>query len=171
MGFMPSERSRASTLLGFVKDHMVNAGDVITYDELAGLLDLRVDDVKEIPSTVSGVIARVNKRLHLNGDWRHLSNIPTVGYRVASPDDLRTETIARQQHMLRTHLAAMSATSKTLIHPDSTPAVRKQAADARAHQDALAVIMRKHNRQTRKVWPAHERSIVVDDSLLNDDQP
>lgn len=168
MGFMPSERSRASTLLTYVLGGMNNAGEVITYEEMADLLELRTDDPRDIPNLVSGVVARVNKRLHLKGDWRHLSNVPTVGYRIATPDDLRTESIARQQHMVRTQAAAISATSKAIIHPDSTPAIRRQATDARAHQDALSIIIRKQNRQIRKSWPAHERSVVEPDALSDD---
>jgi hypothetical protein len=169
MAFTPSDNSRASILLAYVVSEMKEAGHTISYDDIATLIELEYADVSEVVTTISGVIATVNKRLARNGDWRHLFNIPNVGYRIAYPSDLRAEVVARHDHMVKTHNAAVRATNKAIIHPDSSAAERRQATDTLALQDSLATIMRKHNRQSRVTWPSSERPAVTAE-MLDDDQ-
>jgi hypothetical protein len=160
MSFLPNESSRASIVLGFVKDHCHDAGQTITYSEMLGLVD--VDASVDDPTLLlSGVVAEVNKRLHRDGDWRHLANVPTVGYRIASTDDLRSESFARMRRSERQQIANQRAIEKVIRHPDATPNERKRAADASAAQAALLMMMRREQRKIRQLWPAEETSPVI----------
>lgn len=160
MSFLPNESSRASVVLGFVRDHCHDAGQTITYSEMLALVDVEVE-VSDPSTLLAGVVAEVNKRLHRDGDWRHLVNVQMVGYRVASPDDLRSESFARMRRSERQQIANQRAIEKVIRHPDATPTERKRAADASAAQAALLMMMRREQRKIRQLWPSEEKSPVV----------
>lgn len=158
--FLPNENSRASILLGYVREHMHDAGDQVTYEEVLTLLEVDADP-KQAGSLLSGVIATVNKRLHRAGDWRHLSNVQTVGYRIANPADIRHEALARLRMIERQAVASLRATEKGIRHPDATPGERKRAADAAAAQANALSMMRRENRKIKQAWPAEEPVVVA----------
>ena len=160
MSFLPNENSRASIVLGFVREFMVDAGQTITYTELLDMLDLSHVPQRDASFVLSGVVMEVNKRLHRDGDWRHLTNVEGVGYRVASPADLRAENVARMRRVERQQVANQRAIEKAIRHPDASGQERKQAADAAQAQAALLMLFRKEHRKIRKLWPAPETSPV-----------
>jgi hypothetical protein len=159
MAFIPSENSRATVLVGYVLEHMPEVGDQLTYTEMLDLCGF--DETPPDPATVlSGVVAEVNKRLHRAGDWRHLSNVQKVGYRIASPSQLRTEVFGRMRHVKRQHIANQRAIEKVIRHPDATAAERKRAADAASQHAALLTLLTREQRKIQKSWPAEEVSPV-----------
>lgn len=162
--FTPNENSRASLLLGYVREHMEEAGDTVTYEEVAGILGL--EECDDPGSAFSSIITVVNKRLHRDGDWRHLVNVAKLGYRVGTPNDVRQETLSRQRWVERQQASALRATEKIVRHPDATPGERQRAANAAASQAALLQMVRREHRKIRKAWPAEEESPVLDEVIL-----
>lgn len=162
MSFLARENSRATLLLGYVREHMPDTGNRITYDEVIDVIDLDASEIttRDLGSVLSGVVAEVNKRLHRDGDWRHLANIETVGYQIATPAELREESMSRMRRTMRMQVANQRAIEKAIRHPDSTPGERKRAADAAAAQAALLTLIRREQRKIRHVWPAEETSPV-----------
>lgn len=158
--FQPSERSRATILHRYVREHMADVGDTITYDEIAAMLGMDFDGVERASLLTANLIGDVNRRLHREGDWRHLVNVPTVGYCVASPEAIRVEVANRLRHIERTQASALRATEKGVRHPDATVAERRRAADAAAAQSALLALTRRENRKVMSLWPADEVSPV-----------
>jgi hypothetical protein len=161
MSFLPNENSRASIVLGYVREYLTDAGQTITYDEMLGLLDIE-RTAADMSFLLSGVVAEVNKRLHRDGDWRHLANVPSVGYRIASPSDLRAEALGRMRRSERQQVANQRAIEKAIRHPDASPVERKRAADASAAQAGLLMLIRKEQRKIRNLWPAPETSPVAE---------
>ena len=160
-GFLAVENARASTLLAYVRDYMPDTGDQITYTEVLDLLEMNDVDPKTVGSVLSGVVAVVNKRLHRDGDHRHLSNIATVGYCIGTPARMREEVISRMRAVDRQMVANLRLTEKIVRHPDATTAERKRAADAAAAQAALLSMVRRDQRRVRAAWPAEETSPVL----------
>lgn len=165
MGFLPSENSRASILLGYVCEHMTEAGDSITYDEVLGLIGLDRSEIKGpyVSQELSSLISTVNKRLHREGDWRHLVNEVSVGYRIGTPSEIRCEVINRMRWIDRQQVSSLRAIEKGVRHPDATPGERKRAADAAASQAALVRLVRREQRKMRSAWVAEEVSPVPPD--------
>lgn len=160
-GFLPNEHSRASLLLDYLRAEMLNAGDCISYIDVLELLGVEADP-REASSLLSEVISTVNKRLYNDGDWRHLATVETVGYRIATPADLRHETFARLRRSERQQVATQRAIVKVIRHPDSTAAEQRRASDAAAAQAPLLMIQRREQRKIRRMWPAEETSPVPD---------
>lgn len=160
MSFLPNENSRASIVLGYVRDYMTDAGQTVTYSELLAMLDLEHVNHRDASFILSGVVMEVNKRLHRDGDWRHLTNVENVGYRIATPTDLRAENVARMRRVERQQVANQRAIEKAIRHPDASALERKQAADAAQAQAALLMLFRKEHRKIRNLWPAPETSPV-----------
>lgn len=160
MSFLPNESSRASIVLGFVREHMHDVGASISYSEMLALIELDTE-VADVSTLLSGVVAEVNKRLHRDGDWRHLANVPTAGYRIASPEDLRSESMARMRRSQQQQVANIRAIEKVVRHPDATVEVRKRASDASAAQGAFLQVMSHHAKKVRVAWPSSEQSPVA----------
>jgi hypothetical protein len=158
--FVPSENSRASVILGYVKDHMIEVGDLLTYTEMLGLIEVDPSIVPDPPTLLSGIVAQINKRLHQAGDWRHMINVPTVGYRIAAPGEIREEVLGRMRHVDRQQVNNLRAIEKVVRHPDTTPAERKRAADAVSAQQALLTMVRREQTKIRNAWPAEESSPI-----------
>lgn len=165
MGFLPSENSRASILLGYVNEYMTEAGDAITYDEVLGLIDVDRSEIKTpyVSQELSSLIATVNKRLHREGDWRHLVNEVGVGYRIGTPPEVRHEVVNRMRWVDRQQVSSLRAIEKVVRHPDATPGERKRAADAAASQAALLRLVRREQMKMRKAWVEEETSPVRPD--------
>jgi DNA-binding winged helix-turn-helix (wHTH) protein len=157
--FMPNDNSRASVLHAYVCEHLPEAGDIVTYAELRDMLDVDEGD-RFISSVLSPVIALVNKKLHRDGEHRHLVNVENVGYRIASPSDIRVETLGRLRHIDRQQVMALRAMEKAVRHPDASASERKRAADAVAQQAALMQMTRREQAKLRRMWPADEVSPV-----------
>jgi hypothetical protein len=161
--FTTSENGRATIIYGYTKDHLVEVGDVITYDEMLDLLEIPKADIADPSSTLSGVISQVNKRLHQSGCWRHLINIPNVGYRIARPGELRSEVFGRMRHIERQQVTNLRAIEKVVRHPDATAGERKRAADAAATQSRLLQLVRHEQRKMRRQWPEEEVSPIPEE--------
>ena len=160
MSFLPNENSRASIILGYVREYMTDAGNTVTYSELLAMLDLPDVPHREASFVLSSVVMEVNKRLHRDGDWRHLTNVEGIGYRIASPSDLRAENVSRMRRVERQQVANQRAIEKAIRHPDAGALERKRAADAAQAQAALLMLFRKEHRKIRNLWPASETSPV-----------
>ena len=158
--FTPSENSRSSIILGYVKEHLTEVGNLLPYGEMLALIDLDETQVPDPPTLLSGIVAQINKRLHQSGDWRHLINVPTVGYRIAAPGEIRCEVLGRMRHVDRQQVNNLRAIEKVVRHPDTTPAERQRAADAVNAQQALLTMVRREQRKIRSAWPAEESSPV-----------
>lgn len=162
-GFLPNENSRASILLDYVRAEMVNAGDCLSYEDTLKLVGVEAD-IHEASQLLSGVVNVVNKRLHRDGDWRHLSTVEMVGYRIATPAELRLETMARLRRSERQQVATQRAIEKVIRHPDATTAEQRRATDAAAAQAPLLMIQRRELQKIRRLWPTEETSPVSDES-------
>lgn len=162
MTFLPNENSRASKVLDYVREQMTETGDLVTYEMLCDIIDLPLVglDRRDIVSKLSGLIDEVNKRLHRDGDWRHLYNVVTQGYRIASAADIRQENLGRMRQSEATQTRALRAIEKAIRHPDATAAERRQAADVAANQGALLALSKKEHRKVRALWPKEEVSPV-----------
>jgi hypothetical protein len=160
MPFLPQENSRASLLADLVRS-IDEQGTMISYSDIFDLFDMDDKPVDQAQPFLSSVVAKANQRLHRDGDWRHLQNVPTVGYRVASPAGLRDEVMARQRSAQRTMIAALRASEKVIRHPNASVLERRQATDAVTAQAALLTMVRREQRKIRNAWPADERSPVV----------
>lgn len=161
MSFLPKERSRATLLLAYVQDQMSEAGVVIDYATALDICDIVGVSTEDASTILAGVISKVNARLHSSGDWRHLINVPTVGYRIATPAEVREEAFGRLNHINRQHHAILRSTEKVIRHPDITPAERVRAANAAAAQGSLLLTFRQQSRTLKKAWPEEERSPVL----------
>lgn len=160
MPFMPNENSRASKLLDYVEAHLNDEGDLITYEEMLGLIDWVLPDGVPPGQALSGIVADVNTRLHRSGDWRHLQNRQGVGYYIGSPRSIREEVLGRRAAIERQMVRAIRATEKINRHPNASVAERRRATDAANAQAALLSAVRRENRRIRAAWPEDERSPV-----------
>lgn len=148
-------------LHAYVREHLIDVGDFVSYPELIDMFDLgETVPVAMAGSVLSGVVAVVNRRLHRDGDHRHLVNVATAGYRVGSPRDLREEAMSRMRAVDRQQIANLRLIEKVIRHPDATAAERKRAADAAAAQAALLTLVRRDQRRIQTMWPSEETSPV-----------
>lgn len=170
MTFLPNENSRASKVLDYVREQMTETGEMVTYEQLCDIIELPLVglDRRDIVSKLSGLIDEVNKRLHRDGDWKHLYNVVTQGYRLASPADVRQENLGRMRQAEATQIRALRAVEKVIRHPDASVADRRHAADAAAAQGALLALSKKEHRKVRALWPKGETSPVLDASEVDD---
>jgi hypothetical protein len=157
--FTPDEKSRTAVIYAYTREHMTEVGDMLTYEEAFGLLDL--EPVPDAGSAFASLISKVNARLARDGDWRHLQNAVGAGYRIASPAELREETLGRMRHVERQQIATQRAIEKVIRHPDATVVERKRATDAAASLAALRTLVRREQRKVRNAWPKDEQSPVV----------
>lgn len=170
MTFLPNENSRASKLLDYIREQMHETGDLVTYEQLCEIIDLPLVglDRRDIVSKLSGLIDEVNKRLHRDGDWRHLYNVVTQGYRISSMVDVRQENLSRMRQAEASQVRALRVVEKGIRHPDATVAERRRASDAAAAQGALLALSKKEHRKVRALWPREETSPVPDPSEVDD---
>lgn len=166
MSFLPSETSRPSILHGYVKDYMAEMGDTVTYKEVLGLFDMDLE-LPEPARLLSKVIDDVNRRLHRDGDWRWLINVERIGYRIATPEEVRLYNFAGMRRRERQQVRELRATETIIRNPSSTPGERKRAADAAASQAALLQLMRREQRKIKRAWPAEEVSPVPSEEPVN----
>lgn len=161
MTFLPNENSRASLLLDYVEQHLVDVGDTVTYEEVFDICQIEDTEKLAMAGTyLSSVVDTVNKRLHRQGDWRHLQSVERVGYKIGSPETIRVEVISRHRQMIGMQVRALRATEKVIRHPTATAAERKRAADAAASQAAYLDMMRRHKRRLVDAWQPEETSPV-----------
>ena len=170
MSFLPQERSRATLPLRYVQSEMSEAGATVEYAQVFDICDIVGPSLDEASTILAGVVSKVNAKLHSSGDWRHLINVPTVGYRIATPEEVRLEAFGRLDHINRQHHEILRSTEKVIRHPDITAAERVRAANAAANQGALMMIFKKESRRLKKAWPEEERSPVPVD-LPEDTEP
>jgi hypothetical protein len=162
--FTISENGRATIIFNYAREHLCEVGDQVTYEEILDLLDIDNEIMPDPGSTLSTVIGQVNKRFHQAGDWRHLINMPNVGYRIARPGELRHEVFGRMRHIERQQVNNLRAIEKVVRHPDASASERKRAADAAAAQSQLLQMVRHHQRKMRRQWPEEEVSPVIEDT-------
>ena len=175
MPFVPSTDSRATRLLDYVRQFMPSTGDQIGYDAALEVIGVAYEG----PPTdvLSSVVGIVNRRLHRDGDWRQLVNVATVGYRVATPEELRLEMLTASRSAVRKQVHAQRSIESTIRHPDASVAERRRAADASALNAQLLRLMRREHGRIRRAWPKDETSPVPppadldlgDDDINGDD--
>jgi hypothetical protein len=166
MTFVPSTDSRPSRLLDHVREFMPATGDLLRYSDALEVLGVDYDG----PPTdvLSGIVAAVNRRLHRDGDWRLLVNVPTVGYRVATPEEARQEVLAVNRQAVRKQVRAQRGIESVIRHPDASVAERRRAADASALNANLLRLMRREHGRIRRAWPRDETSPVPPPNDLGD---
>ena len=168
MTYSRQETSRPSTIRDYVAGYLNEAGDVVTYEELAAMIDITYptgDDHLdyEVVKSISKSVAQANKYLSDDGSWKHLVVIPNVGYRVATPSDLRNEALGRSRHILKEQRRLIAATEKVTIHPDATSNQRTQANNNLTLQHSVQMMLNKARRKTRRDWIAPEEPIIIED--------
>ena len=165
MSFVPKEDSRVSLALKYVASEMENVGDIVTYEQLVDICGVVIVPDVPVSTLVAGVVSDVNKRLHRDGDWRWLVNVPTVGYKVASPAEQREEAIGRLRSASRHQMTSLRATESLVRHPEATPGERKRASDAAVSIATLGQLQRREQRRISRRWPKEEVSPVVEAEL------
>jgi hypothetical protein len=163
MSFLPDENSRASRLFDYVREYMVEDGTTITYAELAdmfGMDELTLRDHR----VSSDVVAKVNTRLHRDGDHRHLISISNVGYRIATPQEARGEVLSRTRAIDRQQVSVLRTIEKIVRHPNASMAERTRAANAAQQQANLLSMTRREHRKMRAAWKPEETSPVPPES-------
>lgn len=170
MRFTPQEDSRVSLALKYVSSELPDVGDTVTYEQLVDICGITMpgDDVP-ISTLVAGIVSKVNERLHRDGDWRWLINLPLVGYRVATPAEQREEAQGRLRAAQRQQLTSLRVTESLVRHPEATPGERKRAADAAASIAALHQMQERERRRINRRWPKEEVSPVIKGELLEVD--
>jgi hypothetical protein len=168
MTYSRHQDSRPSKVRDYVAGYLNEAGDVVTYEELAVIIDITYptgDDHldHEAITAISKAVARANKYLSDDGNWKHLVVIPNVGYRVATPSDLRNEALGRSRHILKEQRRVITATEKVTIHPDATANQRTQANNNLSLQHSVRMMLDKARRKTRREWTAPEEPTVVEE--------
>ena len=168
MTYSRQETSRPSTIRDYVAGYLNEAGDVVTYEELAVIIDITYptgDDHldHEAITAISKAVARANKYLSDDGNWKHLVVIPNIGYRVATPSDLRNEALGRSRHILKEQRRVITATEKVTIHPGATANQRTQANNNLSLQHSVRMMLDKARRKTRREWTAPEEPTVVEE--------
>jgi len=168
MTFHRTDTSRPSILRDYITGYLHEAGDIVTYEELADMFDFQypTGDLyqdEQIIKAIRKVVTQTNKYLSDDGNWKHLTNVPNVGYRIASPTDLRNEAIGRSQHIVHEQRKVIRATEKVSIHPDSTQSQRTQASNNLTLQNNLLMLIKKARRVTRRDWQAPEQPTVVEE--------
>lgn len=161
--FVAEENSRASSLYNYVRATMPNAGDSISYEETFEIVGM--DPTPDPGSVLANVVARVNRRLARDGDWRHLQSVTNTGYRIADPEQLRCEAFGRDRAVRRQMARTQQVMVKAARHPDATVAERKRATDAATAHAGLIAVLRRGSRQWRAGWPADEVSPVLTDDV------
>ena len=160
MTFMPQENSRATKLYRYVQSHLQEEGDLLTYEDVCTVIEVQCPE-NVLPSQFLGsIIDTVNKRLHRDGDWRHLQNRTNVGYYIGSPASLRAEVLGRRSHVERQMVKSLRASEKLTRHPSASVAERRRAADVVAAQASLLTMVRREHRAIRNAWVEEEVSPV-----------
>jgi len=167
MTYSRHQDSRPSKVRDYVAGYLNEAGDVVTYEELAVIIDITYptgDDHldHEAITAISKAVARANKYLSDDGNWKHLVVIPNIGYRVATPSDLRNEALGRSRHILKEQRRVITATEKVTIHPDATANQRTQANNNLSLQHSVRMMLDKARRKTRREWTAPEEPVVTE---------
>lgn len=157
--FESIDESRLTKLHAYVSEYLIDAGDSISYPEIAEILELPSSE-GDSRATIYQTVTDVNKRLWRDGDWRHLINIENSGYRIATPVELREDAFDRMRRSERQQVANRRAIEKVIRHPDATPGERKRATDAANKQAVLLAMLRREQRSIKKLWPAEEVSPV-----------
>lgn len=168
MTYSRQETSRPSKVRDYVAGYLNEAGDVVTYEELAAMIDITYPTGDnhldhEAITAISKAVAQANKYLSDDGHWKHLVVIPNVGYRVATPSDLRNEALGRSKHILKEQRRVITATEKVTIHPDATASQRAQANNNLSLQHSVRMMLDKARRKTRRDWTAPEEPIIIED--------
>jgi len=168
MTYSRQDTSRPSTIRDYVAGYLNEAGDVVTYEELAAMIDVTYPTGNdhldhEVVKSISKSVAQANKYLSDDGSWKHLVVIPNVGYRVATPSDLRNEALGRSKHILKEQRRVITATEKVTIHPDATANQRTQANNNLTLQHSVQMMLNKARRKTRRDWIAPEEPIIIED--------
>lgn len=167
MPFVPTSDSRTTRLLDHVRTNMPSAGNMLPYEVALEIIDVAYDGA---PSDVlSSIVAKVNQRLHREGDWRLLVCVPLQGYRVATPEEVRQEVLAINRQAARKHVRSQRAIETVIRHPDASVAERRRAADASALNAALLRLVRREQSKIRRAWPRDETSPVPAPKPLGDD--
>jgi hypothetical protein len=163
--FVPDPNSRPSKVADYVQNVLNDAGDAVSYAELADLIGvpwdhtITADNTKSL-TIISQTITETNDRLYKRGDWKRLQSVPNLGYKVATVADLYDEAVNREQRAIRQLSRGLAATSQIVHHPDASPADRAKAVNAAAQRGEVLAVVRAKARSTRGQFRRPETSPV-----------